>query len=252
MKRTLAALAATVAVLVGLAPAAAAQEDTRVVLRPGDGITFSSQDASETGWCSISALGRDNADRLIALTAGHCVAKLAPGAPVYKVGEQGAGVLGNTTPVFSGGSMDWLGVFVTNDKPDYAALLIDESKARGSNTSLTDAEGESVAITGTRTWTSTGSQNIGSVCAIGHTSKMKCADPYLGVKVRSNLINSFPANSPGDSGGTLVTADGELLGIIVGRTFDFPRDAATRIDVVVNDMTAKGSYGAGWVPLTTP
>lgn len=34
-------------------------------------------------WCTITAVGNDSADRLIATTAGHCVANQNPGDPIY-------------------------------------------------------------------------------------------------------------------------------------------------------------------------
>lgn len=256
IRRFLAALAAGVAVTVGMAPAAGAVEepiDTRVVLRPGDGITFSTADVSQTGWCSIAAAGRDSAGRLIGITAGHCVDNQHVGPnnkPVYKVGEQSV-VIGRTTPVFVGGSLDWFGLFVTNAKPDYAALVLDETKVRYEPTSAVDAEGQSVTITGTRGFTTTGNGNIGSVCSAGHTTKIHCSSDLDGILVRSNLINAYPRNEQGDSGGALVDNTGKLLGVLTGKTADYPPNASTRIDVIIADMDAKASYGAGWTPITS-
>lgn len=251
LKRLITTLAASIVLSVGMAPTAVAQEDTRVVLRPGDGITFSTADVSQTGWCSIAAVGRDNAGRLIGITAGHCVNNQYVGTnnkPVYKVGSQSV-VIARTTPVFQPGSLDWFGLFVTNTKPDYAALVLDETKVRYEPTSAVDAEGQSVTITGTRRFTSTGRFNIGSVCHAGYTTKVRCSAPTDGIIVRSNLINAYPKFEAGDSGGALVDNTGKLIGVLTGFTADYPANASTRMDVIVADMNAKGSYGAGWTPI---
>lgn len=252
IKRFLAALAAGVAVTVGMAAPAGAQgpTDTRTVLRPGDGITFTSAQPAP-GNCSIAAAGRDSAGRLIGLTAGHCTTKAGVNAPVYKMGEQGAGILGRLTPVYSPGSVGWLGLFVTNNKPDYGTILLDETKVRYEPTSEVDAEGQSVTITGTRGFTTTGSGNIGSVCSAGYTTKIHCSSDLDGILVRSNLINAYPRNELGDSGGALVDNTGKLLGVLTGKTVDYPPNASTRIDVIIADMDAKASYGAGWTPITS-
>lgn len=254
-KRLFTAIALFLAVFSVCTPSAGAQEDTRVVLRPGDGVTFYSTDPAP-GWCSIAAVGRDNAGRLVALTAGHCFIGqyVTPGTSgVWKVGEQAKGRIGTMTTVYSPGSTDFFGQ-PTNNKPDYGVLLLDETKVRGSNTSEVDAEGQSVALTGLRpAWNTTGSGNIGAVCNAGYSSKIRCSQPSHGIIVGSNLINAYPNTDQGDSGGALVDDQGRLVGITVGWNYtSYPPNVWQRIDKVLADLDSKASYGAGFTPITTP
>lgn len=233
------ALAAVCAL--GLAPHAYAEPV--VILGPGDGITFGSPSAP--GYCSVAAVGEDDAGRLIGLTAGHCIEAAGTNTAVYKVGSTER--IGTTTPVFNPGSLDWFGLFVTNNQPDYGVIVLDRAKVQGTNASAVDAEGQSVTLTGLRpAWQTTGNGNIGSVCSAGYTTKIHCSEESHGIIVRSNLINAYPSNSQGDSGGALVDNQGQLLGILTGKTADYPPNASTRIDRVLEELAETGSYGAGF------
>lgn len=247
-KRIFAALGMTLMLGAVTAPSASAQEDTRVVLRPGDGITYTSADPTP-GWCSVAAVGRDNQNRLVALTVGHC--EQAGTANVWKVGEQSKGVIGKETNVFNPGSTDWFG-FPTDAKADYSVLLLDETKVRGSNTSAVDAEGQSVTISGIRNLTTQGNTNIGALCSAGYTTKVHCSEPSQGVIVDNNLFQAYPRVENGDSGGAIVDANGNLVGIIVGYRPMYPPNTFQRIDKVLAELNANGSYGAGFVPVSTP
>lgn len=254
-RRLLAVLAGAVAVLALGAPAGAvAQEpvDTRVVLRPGDGVTFYSTDPAP-GWCSVAAVGRDAGGRLVALTAGHCftVPSVTPGTSgVWKVGEQAAGRIGTMSTTYSGGSTDWFG-FPTDARADYGVLVLDETKVRGAGVSAVDAEGQSVALTGIRpAWNTGGMGNIGAVCNAGHTTKIHCSQPSHGIIVHDNLIQAYPSVDQGDSGGALVDDQGRLVGITVGYYPGWPPNVWQRIDRVLADLDAKGGPGAGFTLVT--
>ena len=248
IKKLFAAVAMSLAVMTAAVPVAGAQEDNRVVLRPGDGISYSSADPAP-GWCSIAAIGRDNQSRLVALTAGHC--EQAGTANVYKVGAQSAGPIGKESNVFSAGSTDFFG-FPTDAKADYSVLVLDETKVRGSNTSEIDAEGQSVTISGIKTFTKNGSQNIGAVCSAGFTTKIHCSNSNQGVIVDNNLLQAYPSVQNGDSGGALVDANGQLVGITVGYRPAWPPNTWQRMDKVAADLNAKGGAGAGFIPISTP
>lgn len=253
MRKIVAAVGIALAALaVGAAPATA-QEDTRMVLRPGDGITFSSADPSP-GWCSVAAVGRDRANRLVALTAGHCFTSpyVTPGTTgVWKANEAPKGRIGTMTTVFSPGSTDWFG-FPTNAKPDYGVIVLDETKVRGSNSSEVDAEGQSVTVNATRpAWNTIGNGNIGAVCNAGYTTKIHCSEPTHGIIVGSNLIQAYPSVGDGDSGGALVDNQNQLVGIAVGYYPGWPPNVWQRIDKVLLDLENKASYGAGFVPVST-
>ncbi|NKZ86510.1 hypothetical protein GS982_31540 [Rhodococcus hoagii] len=93
------------------------------MLHPGDGISYA---ASETlGWCSVAAIGRDNQNRLVAITAGHC--RASGTNKVWKMGEVARGPIGKETDVFS--PVGWTGsASPGRPEADYAVLLLDEPR----------------------------------------------------------------------------------------------------------------------------
>ncbi|MBM4469918.1 serine protease [Rhodococcus hoagii] len=249
MKRALIAVFGVLAVLFTLSPTAGAQEapDTRVVLHPGDGISYA---ASETlGWCSVAAIGRDNQNRLVAITAGHC--RASGTNKVWKMGEVARGPIGKETDVFSPGSMDWLGITPDDRKPDYAVLLLDETKVRGSNTS---ADG-SIVLNGIGYFNGPGVGSVGELCHQGYSSKTTYCDSGS-IAVLNNLVhsNSVTKAKAGDSGGVVArSSDGLWMGLAVGLRIDpLIPGVFQRADVIVNELNKKGSYGAGFTVVTTP
>src|SRR5690606_33803443 len=186
--------------------------DDRVVLRPGDGIAFSAEPTP--GWCSVAAVGHDDAGRLVAITAGHCYQ--TGSSPIWKVDERHRGPIGVETDVVSQGSVDPLG-FPTDETADYAVILLDESRVRGSNVSAPNDRGERVVLESIAALED-GEQAVGIQCAAGRSSSVACTSGD--VLVDSNLMSSALLLKPGDSGGPLVRAEtGEWLGLSVGYRF---------------------------------
>lgn len=247
MRRGFALSAATLAfVLATPGIAAAGGGDDRVVLRPGDGITFSAEPVP--GWCSVAAVGRDDAHRLVAITAGHC--RQDGSSQIWKVGEQHRGPVGIETDVASTGSVDPIG-FPTDEAPDYAVLLLDETKVRGSNTSLPNDRGERVVLESIGSLQPGGSA-VGVQCAAGRTNGVACTSGD--VLVDSNLMSSALLMKPGDSGGPLARADtGEWIGLSVGyRPTGRGLAAYQRADRIVEEIDAQGGVGAGFTLVDTP
>lgn len=239
-------VAALACALVTPGIAVAGGGDDRVVLRPGDGITFSAEPVP--GWCSVAAVGRDDAHRLVAITAGHC--RQDGSSQIWKVGEQHRGPVGVETDVASTGSVDPIG-FPTDEAPDYAVLLLDETKVRGSNTSEPNDRGQRVVLDSIGSL-DRGDRPIGMQCAAGRTNGVACTSGD--VLVDANLMSSSLLMKPGDSGGPLVRADtGEWIGLSVGyRPTSRGLAAYQRADRILEEIDAQGGVGAGFSLVDTP
>jgi len=220
--------------------------DDRIVLRPGDGLAFS--EVPTPGWCSVAAIGHDDAGRLVAVTAGHC--RQTGSAPIWKVDEQHRGPIGVETDVVSTGSVDAFG-FPTDELPDYAVILLDETRVRGSDTSLPNDRGERVVLTSIGSLTE-GDHPLGAHCSAGRTNGVACTTDD--VLVDSNLLSSRLLMKPGDSGGPLVRAGtGEWIGVSVGyRMTDTRLAAYQRADRIMAEIDAKGGVGAGLTLVAGP
>lgn len=252
MRRVVAVCGAAVAFAAGTGGVAAAGGgDDRVVLRPGDGIVFSAEPTP--GWCSVAAVGHDDAGRLVAITAGHCYR--TGSSPVWKVDEQHRGPIGTETDVASTGSVDQLG-FPTDEIADYAVVLLDETRVRGSNTSVPNDRGERVVLESVAAF-GEGEVSVGTQCAAGRSTSVACATGD--VRVDGNLMSSPLLMRPGDSGGPLVRAEtGEWMGLSVG--YRFPQTAVSddrqvpdtrfaayqRADRILAEIDARDGIGSGF------
>lgn len=246
MKRAVSVWVVGVALAVWSGGVAAANGDDRIVLRPGDGLAFS--EVPTPGWCSVAAIGHDAHGRLVAITAGHC--RQTGTAPIWKVDEQHRGPIGAETDVVSTGSVDALG-FPTDEVPDYAVILLDEERVRGSNTSLPNDRGERVVLTSIGSLDE-GDQPVGAHCSAGRSNGVACTTGD--VLVDSNLMSSRLLMKPGDSGGSLVRAGtGEWIGVSIGYRLTDTRPAAyQRADRIMEEIDAKGDVGAGFSLVTEP
>lgn len=229
-------MAAATAVIagVGAAVAGAAQAAPgNVVLGGSSGLVFENNSA-----CSLTAIGYDNANRLVGLTAGHC----APaGARLASETALDAGAVGVVAYSDNGEGLD------------FAVLQFDPAK-----------------VTPVRTVGATTINGIGptpgpgtTVCSNGRTS-----GPGCGV-VWGNLDETITLNQacskPGDSGGPVTVGD-RLVGMNQGRLtglagigFDVPCTTAANpihspaffapIDVILGAVNAIGGVGAGFRPI---
>jgi hypothetical protein len=239
-------LAAVAALLFGITPAATADTDTRITLRPGDGFT----DSGNNGWCSFAAFGRDNAGRLVALSAGHCWASWANN--LYLEGNTAYGVIGHQTNVYKPGEYKpyWPGgpAFGRRGTLDYLVVTLDETKVKVSNSFVNPDNGQTVQVNGIDA-PPTGTGNYGVHFMAGHTSGVDAS--YLGLKTDQWWVQSYVTAGEGDSGGALVVGT-KLAGILVGGVPDAPPVISTNIESVIADINAQGSYGAGFTLYNTP
>ncbi|MBF6385845.1 trypsin-like serine protease [Nocardia farcinica] len=225
------AAAAAVVAGVGTAVTGAAQAAPGgAVLGGGSGLIFENNSA-----CSLTAIGYDNANRLVGLTAGHC----APtGARLAAESALDAGVVGVVAYSDNGEGLD------------FAVLQLDPAK-----------------VTPVRTVGPTTINGLGAtptpgttVCSNGRTSGSGC-----GV-VWGNLDETVTLNQacskPGDSGGPVTVGD-RLVGMNQGRVtgisgirFDLPCSSSANpihspayfapIEVILTAVDAIGGVGAGF------
>lgn len=241
---------AALALTFGLAPATAAADpvttvDTRVTLHPGDGFTNS----GNKGWCSFGAFGRDNAGRLVALTAGHCWATWAKN--LYLVDNIAYGVIGQETNVYKPGDYTplWNGgpPYPRRGTLDYMVVTLDETKVKVDN-SFTDPDtGLTVHIDGIDA-PPVGSGNYGVYYLAGRTSGVDAS--YMGIKTDQWWVQGYLTATEGDSGGAVVVGT-KLSGLLVGAIATFPPVIATNIESALADIDAQGSYGAGFTLTNT-
>jgi hypothetical protein len=235
-------LAAVAALLFGLAPAASATPS--ITLKPGDGWT----DSGNHGFCSFAAFGRDNAGRLVALTAGHCRAAQPSLVNIYKADAVAGGVIGQLTNVYKPG--DYTGPFGTpkTGTLDYAVVVLDESKVAVKNEYVNVDTGVTIPVVGIDA-PPNGTGNYGSNCQVGHAST-DCAT--LGIATDQWWVRTYTAMDAGDSGGGLFIGN-KLAGIGVAMTpFALPAWISTNIESVIADLNTTGSYGAGFTLYNTP
>ncbi|WP_237668878.1 S1 family peptidase [Rhodococcus sp. BS-15] len=169
--------------------------------------------------CSIAAVGYDDAGRLVALTAGHCI--LRPGLPVTLVGSPTAPV--GTTAVGHWG-------------PDYGVIVLDP-------TAVTP-----VASLGGVTVTDIGTGSVGQpVCKTGLGSGLTCGSivDFRGSDLMSDALTVW-----GDSGGPLVI--GTTLVGIASHASGAPLVSPTAYASAPESLrllSASGAPGAGFRPV---
>lgn len=229
-------MAAVTAVVAGVGAAvsgAAQAAPGSAVLGGSSGLVFENNSA-----CSLTAIGHDNAGRLVGLTAGHCAPAGTRLASEAALDVGGVGVVAYSD---------------NGEGLDFAVLQFDPAK-----------------VTPVRTVGATTINGIGptpgpgtTVCSNGRTS-----GPGCGV-VWGNLDETITLNQacskPGDSGGPVTVGD-RLVGMNQGRLtglagigFDVPCTTAANpihspaffapIDVILAAVNAIGGVGAGFRPI---
>lgn len=188
--------------------------------------------------CTLGAVGRDSAGRLVGITAGHCdnanvnesilLPNTAGNAPDTAYGAVGSYAFANKSTSL-----------------DYAIIVYDETKVRGT------AQGPDVRVD------AIGNAFVGqAVCKDGSTTNFTCGTvrslSYLGVY---NWIDSSARNQPGDSGGPLV-AGNAIVGITIRWYAGFgswwpARYVSSNIQGILADLNPRGVPGSGFAPLTS-
>jgi len=228
--------------MLGLAPVARAAPSVSV--GPGTGWTIFS-DPNPTvqtamNGCSIGAVGRDSANRLVAITAGHCrydhnAGKNRPaGTPIYRLGNPGAGPIGWFT---DNSAFTPAGTGIVNPPSktdlDYAVIQLNESVVvpldRSEDNRVTT---ETVGDAG----------NFQNACKVGVSTGLTCG---LIIGQGGTYYTSFALAGPGDSGGALVVGT-KLVGIVAGLDLTRMSFQYYKITPILNAINANGGVGAGF------
>lgn len=186
--------------------------------------------------CTIAAVGRDSANRLVALTAGHCARDTVSGELVglyiddQKVGQFVSAFDNSPNPQYLPGYYD------------FAFATLDESKVtvasqRGANVSA--------GLLGPTEMINT----FTSICKTGMTTGYGCGT-YIGnggTNPRSHI--STLSVAPGDSGGPMFTPGGKLVGIASKGTQGAPVSYYTDVRDASAYAASKGWVGGGFQPI---
>jgi hypothetical protein len=215
----------------------------------GPGTSIQTEDGPFAGgsWCNIAAVGRDDHNRLVALTAGHCNTKHDVSQPVYwsPTVEHPKVQIGTFETINS--HPEYVGTYPLNSQMDYAIVLLDETKVAPRNTTPTgqvyDHLNTTLPVAGVDLMSKYG-QVSGYVanCAIS--------------AVENNVIYSAGCgNLPGDSGGGVII-NGGVAGVNSG-TDPFAsggrNNLFTHISGILADLAAQGpnTVGIGFEPLAS-
>ncbi|GAA5071368.1 S1 family peptidase [Nocardia iowensis] len=219
MTRTALAFAATAAVLAaGSASAQAQADDTPPTIGGGSGIVVDAR-----AGCTLTTIGRDSAQRLVGLTAGHC-------------GEPGATVVVEADPDGTG-----VGRFVYSDSTlDYAVIEFDEQRV----TPVNRVGGTTITGLGAP------AQFPTVVCKRGSTTGTSCGVAWGDVRATNTETWTQMCVMKGDSGAPVMVGT-TLVGMVnayLGVGCLGP-EVGTNISAIVHDLNARGEIGAGFQPL---
>ncbi|PXX61637.1 hypothetical protein DFR70_108195 [Nocardia tenerifensis] len=219
MSRTALALAAAgAAALLSTASAEAQADDTAPTVGGGSGILVDSRVG-----CTLTTIGRDNEQRLVGLTAGHCG---EPGATVVVEGDPDGTAVGRFA--------------YTDHTLDYAVIEFDAQRVTPVNqiggTTITELGGPAFfpAV----------------VCKRGSTSGTSCGVVWGDVRATATETWTQMCVMKGDSGAPVV-AGSTLVGMVnayLGVGCLGP-EVGTNISAIMNDLNARGGVGAGYRPL---
>ena len=241
-----------------VAPTAHADVVPPLTLKVGDGISqvgplLGQGDYGENGrvngQCTVGALGLDDAGRKIMITAGHCV-DYKTDVIMVKGGLKFLGQpqikIGRSKVIFQ--TIDPFDVNKKSNKQDVAVIQLDDW-VQFNDQGLTVTEptvGDSVYRLGNGL---TSPYNVSGVVSKKYDNDF--------------VITSAYQASTGDSGGPVIKGN-QLLGIInrnyTSTPLPWEKDVmATRLDVIVNQLNARGGIGAGfhsapgvYVPVNAP
>ena len=212
----------------------------------GTGIVFSKSAnpvTSEAWICTLTAVGRDDAGRLIALTNAHCFldaagnkltginiyldsspagTSLAPAPTTSITADLTTGVIGQVTYVSEPNNLVAGGPFGM----DYAVIQLDESKVIATKT----VGGVTINSVGAPPAFGT------TLCKMGHRTGITCGAKLI----RNGIWFSHTVwTMPGDSGSPVVAGT-----TLVGNAWGF--QLSTPIVDIIADITARGGVGAGF------
>jgi hypothetical protein len=220
-------IGAPIIALVAILSPARAHAAPPVVLGGGSGIVVNGESL-----CTLTAIGHDNAGRLIGFTSAHCG---GPGAVVSAEGANGAGVLGK--------------MVAGNDLLDYAVIEFDPAKVTPTN----NVNGFQIDGLGP-------DPAFGEIaCKLGRTTGYSCGVTWGPGQDPGTIVNQV-CGQPGDSGAP-VTVNNRLVGMIHGayseelptcvvKFVPLHTPAVTMsFNTQLADITAKNRPGTGFVPV---
>ncbi|OMB79640.1 peptidase [Mycolicibacterium conceptionense] len=220
-------IGAPIIALVAMLSPARAHAAPPVVLGGGSGIVVNGE-----SFCTLTAIGHDNAGRLIGFTSAHCG---GPGAVVSAEGANGAGVLGK--------------MVAGNDLLDYAVIEFDPAKVTPTN----NVNGFQIDGLGP-------DPAFGEIaCKLGRTTGYSCGVTWGPGQDPGTIVNQV-CGQPGDSGAP-VTVNNRLVGMIHGayseelptcvvKFVPLHTPAVTMsFNTQLADITAKNRPGTGFVPV---
>ncbi|MCW1820784.1 MULTISPECIES: S1 family peptidase [Mycolicibacterium] len=220
-------IGAPIIALVAILSPARAHAAPPVVLGGGSGIVVNGE-----SFCTLTAIGHDNAGRLIGFTSAHCG---GPGAVVSAEGANGAGVLGK--------------MVAGNDLLDYAVIEFDPAKVTPTN----NVNGFQIDGLGP-------DPAFGEIaCKLGRTTGYSCGVTWGPGQDPGTIVNQV-CGQPGDSGAP-VTVNNRLVGMIHGayseelptcvvKFVPLHTPAVTMsFNTQLADITAKNRPGTGFVPV---
>lgn len=220
-------IGAPIIALVAILSPARAHAAPPVVLGGGSGIAVNGE-----SFCTLTAIGHDNAGRLIGFTSAHCG---GPGAVVSAEGANGAGVLGK--------------MVAGNDLLDYAVIEFDPAKVTPTN----NVNGFQIDGLGP-------DPAFGEIaCKLGRTTGYSCGVTWGPGQDPGTIVNQV-CGQPGDSGAP-VTVNNRLVGMIHGayseelptcvvKFVPLHTPAVTMsFNTQLADITAKNRPGTGFVPV---
>ncbi|WP_433580505.1 S1 family peptidase [Nocardia brasiliensis] len=173
--------------------------------------------------CTLTTIGRDGADRLVGLTAGHC-------------GKAGATVVSDADPDFG-----VVGRFVYSDPAlDYAVIEFDPRRV----TPVNRIGGTTITELGAP------AQFPAIVCKRGSTSGTSCGVTWGDLRATSTETWTQMCVLRGDSGAPVVL--GSTLVGMVNAYFAvgcFGPEVGTTISAIMADLNARNDIGAGYRPV---
>ncbi|MBF6471014.1 MULTISPECIES: IPT/TIG domain-containing protein [Nocardia] len=192
-------------------------------------------------WGTVGAVGYDELGNLVALTAGHMMTRSTRTQEVFLTGNRRLGPIG----YYATWSTHWPGFpsmrFPADSSKDYAVIKLDETKINPVNTT---PNGTVISRIGTHP---VPLSDI--MCKYGQVSGTTCG---LVIEYQNNVISSWAAVIPGDSGGPVTTRSG-LVGITsaINPLKPWAPFQFTGIHGILDDIAAQGSgtIGIGFTPL---
>ncbi|MEU2174758.1 IPT/TIG domain-containing protein [Nocardia sp. NPDC019219] len=208
----------------------------------GPGMSITSDGGPPRGsWGTVGAVGYDELGNLVALTAGHMMTRNTRAQEVFLSGNRGLGPVG----YYATWPTNWPGFpsmrFPADSSKDYAVIKLDETKIDPVNTTPNGTVINRIGVAPVPL------SDI--MCKYGQVSGTTCG---LVIEYKNNVISSWAAVIPGDSGGPVTTRSG-LVGITsaINPLKPWAPFQFTGIHGILDDIAAQGpgTIGIGFVPL---